>query len=336
MSALAYLVGQVWDDELYSLWATGPETGDEIWVNYPLTVRRTDGVDEALTVRQVLRLARQRISANSHRAAAFANLADLASGELLDAAVQFRSDGTAWAIEGGALTQLANWYWPTTAGAGAGFEIQFITTAAVPAAAGSATPPAFLPMSINRSAAIARGQAAGAGVNTATVAYNIRRAGQASSIASGSIELRTEIEAAPAGGGGSLGTLTVEEVATRPNDAPDAAIGAIQLNTDGTITYTGSGSGGASNWHTPTTGGIGSSRWVKFTLASGTAWDAGLAAGTVYALSSARQLQWMQSTAGSRAASVTVQIYSDAGGTALVSTGTVSAFVSLTLTGGGA
>lgn len=339
MSALAYLYGQVWDDELYSLWAAGPgapEDADEIWVDYPLTVRRTDGVDESLTVRQVLRRARQRISANSHRAAAFANLADLSTGALLDAAVQFRSDGTAWAIEAGTLTQLANWYWPTTAGAGAGFEIQFITVAAVPAAAGSATPPAFLPLSTNRSAAIARGQAAGAGVNTATVAYNIRRAGQASSIASGSIELRTEIEAAPAGGGGSLGTLTVEDVATRPNDAPDAAIGAIQLNTDGTITYTGSGSGGASNWHAPTTAGIGSSRWVKFTLASGTAWDSGLAAGTVHALSTARQLQWTQSSAGSRAASVTVQIYSDAAGTTLVSTGTVSAFVSLTLTGGGA
>ncbi|MGI9217130.1 MAG: hypothetical protein ACR2JA_09065, partial [Hydrogenophaga sp.] len=86
----------------------------------------------------------------------------------------------------------------------------------------------------------------------------------------------------------------------------------------------------------PTTAGIGSTRWVKFTLDSGSAWDAGLAAGTLHRALVDLELQWTQSVSGSRSASVTVQIYSDAGGTTLVSTGTVSALVSLTLIGGGA
>lgn len=335
MSALAYLYGEAWDDELYSLWAAGPGTPgdtDEIWVDYPLTVRRTDGVDESLTVRQVLRRARQRISANSHRAAAFANVDDLATGALLDAAVQFRADGTAWAIEGGTLTQLANWYWPTTAGAGAGFEIQFITTASVPAAAGAATPPAFLPMSINRTAAIVRPKSDGSGVNSATVNYNIRRAGQATSIASGSIELRAEIAGVPAGGGGSLGTLRVMDY---HSSAPggEGSFGAVQFNPDGTITYFGGSSGGAANWHSPTTAGIGSGRWIKFTLNSGLPWDTGLADNTIYPLTSARQVAWY---GGTYASAATARIYSDADGTALVSTATIDVVLNYAENPGGA
>ncbi len=107
---------------------------------------------------------------------------------------------------------------------------------------------------------------------------------------------------------------------------PALATGAISINRAGTITYT-NGSG-ASEWYTPSGGTPGDSYYVKFSL-SGSAWDAGLVADTVYALSSGRSLSW-STTAGTKDATVTVSIYLDAGGTILLGTGTVTVHVEST------
>jgi hypothetical protein len=79
------------------------------------------------------------------------------------------------------------------------------------------------------------------------------------------------------------------------------------------------------NWYTPTTVSIGNSYWVKFTLNSGSAWDSGLVNNTVYALTSNRALTWtVASYPSSKSAHVSVRFYSDAGGTTLVATHTLT------------
>lgn len=90
----------------------------------------------------------------------------------------------------------------------------------------------------------------------------------------------------------------------------------LTLGTAGGLSVTGSSSYTDSpNWFTPTTTGIGNSYWVKFQLVSGSSWDAGLADGTLYALSTARTVQWTLSVSGSKYASAIARIYSDALGT---------------------
>lgn len=79
------------------------------------------------------------------------------------------------------------------------------------------------------------------------------------------------------------------------------------------------------NWYLPTTAAIGNSYWVKFTLNSGSAWDSGLVNNTVYALTSNRALTWTVGTLNSaKTANVSVRFYSDAGGTTLVATHTLT------------
>lgn len=105
----------------------------------------------------------------------------------------------------------------------------------------------------------------------------------------------------------------------------------LALNTDGTITGTASGTttnvSVPTNWYSPTTTSIGSSYYVKYTLNSGNTWSGGLVSGTVYQLSAVRSITWTSTGVGapppSKLANVTVNIYSDAGGTNLVSTGTL-------------
>jgi len=83
------------------------------------------------------------------------------------------------------------------------------------------------------------------------------------------------------------------------------------------------------NWYLPTTAAIGNSYWVKFTLNSGSAWDSGLVNNTVYALTSNRALTWTVSTLNtSKSANVSVRFYSDAGGTTLVATHTLTVSIS--------
>lgn len=72
--------------------------------------------------------------------------------------------------------------------------------------------------------------------------------------------------------------------------------------------------------------GVGAGYWIKFTLSSGDAWTAGLVAGTLYQLNSNRSIGWNTSN-GIKQAIVTASIYSDSGGTNLVATWTIDAYV---------
>lgn len=100
--------------------------------------------------------------------------------------------------------------------------------------------------------------------------------------------------------------------------SPTNPSASVQLNTDGTITYTGNDSVGDPNWFIPTTTGIGSSYWCKLHVDSGTNPTSGDALDTVLALSSVRNWQWSRSTLGTTSATCTLSIYSDSGGTNLV------------------
>lgn len=103
--------------------------------------------------------------------------------------------------------------------------------------------------------------------------------------------------------------------------------GQINFNTDGTVSRAVTppdSSNVLPNWYSTTTTGIGSNYWIKFTLSSGAAWDAGVVSGALNALSSVQSLKWTVTTGGTKLASVAVAIYADAGGTLLVGSGTLS------------
>lgn len=112
-----------------------------------------------------------------------------------------------------------------------------------------------------------------------------------------------------------LGTMIV--FAESYNEIGTTDTGTITFNTNGTITWAHTFEYGPatipSNWYSPTTGGIGSSYQVRFTLLSGAAWDAGLVSGTAYALSSARALAWSCSYNEWNVASVLVEVLTAGG-----------------------
>lgn len=120
-----------------------------------------------------------------------------------------------------------------------------------------------------------------------------------------------------------LATMTVRDVKPFVN-----ASAAIIFASGGSITYVGNQSTGPTRWYEPATTGIGNGYWIKFTLTSGAAWDSGPVDGTLYQLSSSRSLTWSATAGTSKTAVVTVQIYSDAGGTTLVSSGTMNVYSS--------
>lgn len=120
-----------------------------------------------------------------------------------------------------------------------------------------------------------------------------------------------------------LATMTVRDV--KPFISASAA---ILFASGGSITYVGNQSAGPNAWYLPFTTGIGSGYWIKFTLSSGSAWDSGPVSGTLYQLSSTRSLTWSATAGISKTAVVSVQIYSDAGGTQLVSSGTINVYSS--------
>lgn len=120
-----------------------------------------------------------------------------------------------------------------------------------------------------------------------------------------------------------LGTMTVRDVKPFIN-----AAAAILFTGGGGITYVGNQSSGPNAWYLPFTTGIGNGYWIRLTLSSGAAWDTGLVSGTLYQLSSTRSFTWSASAGTSKTAVVAVEIYSDAGGTTLVTSGTINVYSS--------
>ena len=101
----------------------------------------------------------------------------------------------------------------------------------------------------------------------------------------------------------------------------------IAFGSDGSISYpTGNNNSGPSTWCNPPAGGA--SLYVKFVLDSGSAWNFGLAAGTVYTMGGTRQLAWSANPGSiGKSAAVRALFYSDSGGSNLL--GTVSISVDL-------
>lgn len=119
--------------------------------------------------------------------------------------------------------------------------------------------------------------------------------------------------------GGPVAAWSVAVEAAQSSPTP--ATGSVSVNTDGTIS--GTNASGDAEWHRPAAGSPGTRYWIKYTLDSGSAWNAGLTAGTVYALTSNRSVTWSV-TGGAKSAGVTASIYADSGGTLLVGTGSIS------------
>lgn len=115
-----------------------------------------------------------------------------------------------------------------------------------------------------------------------------------------------------------------------PRDIESGANGsaAILIGSNGQIVYVGNASSGAVAWFLPNGAGVGNAYWVKFTLVSGDLWDGGANNGTLQQLSTTRSLTWTATTGTTKTAQVTVQIYSDAGGTVEVTSGTIFAYSS--------
>lgn len=109
----------------------------------------------------------------------------------------------------------------------------------------------------------------------------------------------------------------------------------ITLNSDGTITGSHTGAAGTvndtatgKNWYMPTTPGVGSSHWCRFTtLLSGQTPSAGAALGTWVPVNTAWTYQAPAGAAGtssSRAGSLRIDIATDAGGANIVASGTMN------------
>jgi|SRR5882672_710510 len=105
--------------------------------------------------------------------------------------------------------------------------------------------------------------------------------------------------------------------------APGSATCTLRLDTDGSCNYGSNDSVGPPSWFVPVSTGIGSLYWVKLHKDSGDNLTVGTM-DTVLALTSNRLWQLTKSGAGSLANSCTITFYSDAAGTLVVASGTVS------------
>lgn len=71
------------------------------------------------------------------------------------------------------------------------------------------------------------------------------------------------------------------------------------------------------HWYLPTTPGVGNGYRVRFTLQSGTPWSTGLVSGTLYSLTSVRNIFWILPAEGTVVAQVLVEITSSSDTTVL-------------------
>lgn len=111
----------------------------------------------------------------------------------------------------------------------------------------------------------------------------------------------------------NISGFTVDDVEA----SPATATASITFDTTGNIVFVGNGSDTTGLWYSPVQTGIGSSYWIKFSVGSGASWTntGTITAGTVYALSTARTLEWTRSTTGLTFGIAQARIYSDSGGT---------------------
>ncbi len=109
--------------------------------------------------------------------------------------------------------------------------------------------------------------------------------------------------------------------------SPTNPSASIALETDGTLTPTGNGTVTGPNWFLPTTGGIGTSYWVRLTLDSGTSPTSGDVVGSWLQITASRNWAWARTTVGITAAVCTLEISSDSGGATVVASCTFNVTV---------
>jgi hypothetical protein len=121
----------------------------------------------------------------------------------------------------------------------------------------------------------------------------------------------------------SLSSVTDLDGSTFP---PGTAYAEFRFQADGTITYGNNGtfSGSMGNWTTPTTTGIGSSYWIRFTqtASSGTTTETGGTRGVWLSLSSGRTYGLERTENGQGYRQYTIEISSDSGGSTIVASKT--------------
>ena len=107
---------------------------------------------------------------------------------------------------------------------------------------------------------------------------------------------------------------------------PGLAFAYYLFNSNGVITYWANGVNNAAvgNWASPTTAGIGSSYWIRFTQtsSSGTSTETGSARGTWISLSISPTFGVQVSGPGYGSRTYTVEVASDSGGSNIVATKT--------------
>lgn len=108
--------------------------------------------------------------------------------------------------------------------------------------------------------------------------------------------------------------------------SPGLAFAYYLFNSNGVITYWANGVNNAAvgDWATPTTAGVGSSYWIRFTQtsSSGTSTETGSARGSWISLSIAPTFGLETSTVGFSNRYYTVEVASDSGGSNIVATKT--------------
>ncbi len=121
----------------------------------------------------------------------------------------------------------------------------------------------------------------------------------------------------------SLASLTDIDGSAYPGDT---AFAEYRFQDNGTITYGNNStfSGSMGNWASPTTAGIGSSYWIRFTqtAAGGLSTETGSSRGVWHQLSSQRIFGLSKQNNGYAYRTYTVQIASDSGGSNIIATKT--------------
>lgn len=102
--------------------------------------------------------------------------------------------------------------------------------------------------------------------------------------------------------------------------APSTATAGVTFNTDGSISFNGSGPAADTNWWRPTATSIGASYWVRATVNSGTLSTG--TSGSWLQLNAARSWTKSSTGAGVLTCNITLQVASDSGGANIVSSGT--------------
>lgn len=127
---------------------------------------------------------------------------------------------------------------------------------------------------------------------------------------------------APPSAGAVISLAEIPSLISDTVTGPSIARAAVELDGDGEGSYDQLGGAVGITWYSPPVIGIGSSYWCRLTVNSGAVNGSSASTGVVLALTSLRTWECVRSTAGIQGANVTLQIFSDAGGSTVVASAT--------------